>query len=59
MAGLVPVIHVLQGFDEARRGCQESQTSLRSLRKSRLLWPGMTVERFVFVLLLMDLATWR
>ncbi len=43
----------------ARRGCQESQTSLRSLRKSRLLWPGMTVERFVFVLLLMDLATWR
>jgi enamine deaminase RidA (YjgF/YER057c/UK114 family) len=29
-------------FEAARRGCPASQTSLRSLRKDRLLWPGMT-----------------
>ena len=42
MAGLVPAIHVFGVDGPQRRGCPASQTSLRSLRKSGLLWPGMT-----------------
>src|SRR6267378_4456372 len=42
MAGLVPAIHVFLEYVKQGRGCPAPQTSLRSLRKCRLLWPGMT-----------------
>src|ERR1700682_3593677 len=43
--GLVPPIHAFLAEIPPTRGCPASQTSLRSLRKSRLLWPGMTKGR--------------
>jgi hypothetical protein len=47
MAGLVPAIHVFLAATLLRRGCPGSQTSLRSLRKGRLLCPGMTSSPWV------------
>src|SRR5438132_1582573 len=49
MAGLVPAIHVFLSTTTARRGCPAAQTSIRSLRKSRLLWPGTKSEREPFM----------
>src|ERR1700688_1912866 len=44
MAGLVPAIQVFLAARLLRRGCPALQTSLRSLRKGRLLRPGMTAS---------------
>src|ERR1039458_9371679 len=43
MAGLVPAIHVFLLL-RPRRGCPGTQTSLRSLRKTDMLSPGMTIQ---------------
>src|SRR6202011_10035 len=40
--------HPRLGVSKEGRGCPAAQTSPRSLRKSRLLWPGMTVWDFAW-----------